>query len=115
MPSLPHVPLEQECAPMKSLTRRLAFCSLIFALACVPRPGELPQATPESQKVSATKLAEAEKAVKEMIDKKEYAGAITIVLRNGKIIEWQAYGLADIARNKPMQKGTIVRIYSMTK
>ena len=100
---------------MKSLTHRLAFCSLILALSCAVRAGELPQASPESQGVSPTKLAAAEKAVKELVDKKEYAGAVTLVARNGKIVEWQAVGMRDLASNKPMQKDTIVRIYSMTK
>jgi CubicO group peptidase (beta-lactamase class C family) len=100
---------------MKSLTRWLAFCSLILALSCAVRAGEIPQASPESQGVSPTKLASAENAVQDLIDKKEYAGAITLVARNGKIVEWKTYGLADVAKNKPMQKDTIVRIYSMTK
>jgi len=99
----------------KSLTRWLAFCSLIFALSCAVRAAELPQASPESQGVSPTKLAAAEKAVQELIDKKEYAGAITLVARNGKIVEWKTYGMQDLANNKPMEKDTIVRIYSMTK
>jgi CubicO group peptidase (beta-lactamase class C family) len=105
---------------MRLLTRRFAFCSLILALACVVcasvvLAGELPEATPESQGISAAKLADAEKAVKELIDKKEYAGAITLVARNGKIVEWKTYGMADLANSKPMQKDTIVRIYSMSK
>ncbi len=99
----------------KSLTRRLVLGSLVLAAACAVRAGELPQATPESQHVSPAKLAVAEKAVQDLIDKKEYAGAITLVARNGKIVEWKTYGLADVARNKPMQKDTIVRIYSMSK
>jgi CubicO group peptidase (beta-lactamase class C family) len=100
---------------LKRLTRRLAFCSLILGVSCAVRAGELPQASPESQGVSPTKLAEAEKAVQDLIDKKEYAGAITLVARNGKIVEWKTYGLADLAKNKPMEKDTIVRIYSMSK
>ncbi|HEV7998470.1 MAG TPA: serine hydrolase domain-containing protein [Planctomycetaceae bacterium] len=104
-----------KCLTWKSLTRRLVLCSLIVAVSCVVRAGELPQAAPESQGVSPTKLAAAEKAVKELVDQKEYAGAVTLVARNGKIVEWQAVGLRDLATNKPMQKDTIVRIYSMTK
>jgi CubicO group peptidase (beta-lactamase class C family) len=99
----------------KSLTRRLVFCSLILALSCAVRAGELPQASPESQGISPSKLAAAEKAVKDLVDKKEYAGAVTLVARNGKIVEWEVVGLRDLANNKPMQKDTIVRIYSMTK
>jgi len=100
---------------MKSLTRRLAFCSLILALSCAVRAAEIPEAPPQTEGVSPTKLASAENAVKELVDKKEFAGAITLVARNGKIVEWRAYGMANLAKNKPMQKDTIVRIYSMTK
>jgi CubicO group peptidase (beta-lactamase class C family) len=100
---------------MKNLAHRLLFCWLIFALSCAVRAGELPEASPESHGVSPAKLAAAEQAVKDLIDKKEYAGAITLVARDGKIVEWQTFGLADLAKNKPMQKDTIVRIYSMTK
>jgi CubicO group peptidase (beta-lactamase class C family) len=100
---------------MKSLTRRLALCSLIVALSCAVRAGEIPQAAPQSAGISVTQLASAEKAVKDLVDKKEFAGAITLVARGGKIVEWQSVGMMDLAKNKPMQKDTIVRIYSMTK
>jgi CubicO group peptidase (beta-lactamase class C family) len=100
---------------MKSLTRGLALGSLILTLACAVHAAEIPQAAPESQHVSPAKLEVAEKAVQQTIDQKEYAGAVTLVLRNGKIVEWKTYGMADMARNKPMQKDTIVRIYSMSK
>ena len=61
----------------------------MLALSPAVRAAELPQASPESQGVSPTKLAAAEKAVKDLVDKKEFAGAITLVARNGKIVEWQ--------------------------
>ncbi len=99
----------------KSLTRRLVLCSLVLAVSSAVRAGELPQASPESQAVSPTKLAAAEKAAKDLVDKKEFSGAITLVARNGKIVEWQAVGMMDLAKQKPMQKDSIVRIYSMTK
>jgi CubicO group peptidase (beta-lactamase class C family) len=99
----------------KSLTRGLVSCSLMLVISCTLRAAELPQASPESQGLSPAKLAAAEKAVKGLVDKKEYAGAVTLVVRNGKIVEWQAVGMRDLATNKPMQKDTIVRIFSMTK
>jgi CubicO group peptidase (beta-lactamase class C family) len=100
---------------MKRLAGRLALGSLMVALACAVHAGELPQASPQSQGIAPAGLAVAEKAVKDLVDKKEYAGAITLVARNGKIVELKAVGMADIARNKPIENDTIVRIYSMTK
>jgi CubicO group peptidase (beta-lactamase class C family) len=40
---------------------------------------------------------------------------VTVLARHGKIVEEKTYGYADVASQKPMQKDTIVRIYSMTK
>jgi CubicO group peptidase (beta-lactamase class C family) len=43
------------------------------------------------------------------------AGALTLVARKGKVAWLSALGLSDVARNVPMTKDTIFRIYSMTK
>jgi CubicO group peptidase (beta-lactamase class C family) len=41
--------------------------------------------------------------------------AVTLVARHGKVIWTNAQGLMDVERNKPAQRDTIFRIYSMTK
>ncbi len=43
------------------------------------------------------------------------AGLITVIARRGQIAHFEVAGKADIARDKPMAKDTIFRIYSMTK
>lgn len=48
-------------------------------------------------------------------DTGSYLGAVTLVSRNGNIVDWQAYGHSDLARQRPMTRDTIFRIYSMTK
>src|SRR5262245_26493061 len=48
-------------------------------------------------------------------DERGYLGAVTLVARNGRIVDWQAYGSQDIARQRPMAKDSIFRIRSMTK
>jgi CubicO group peptidase (beta-lactamase class C family) len=53
--------------------------------------------------------------VKEQIDQHKLSGAVTLVAKNGKILQFEAQGLRDIDNNKPMQKDTIFRIFSMTK
>ena len=45
----------------------------------------------------------------------EYLGAVTLVGRNGRIVDWRAYGYRDVARTSPMDVEAIFRIYSMTK
>ena len=53
--------------------------------------------------------------MKSLVDAKKIAGMVTVLARHGKIVEEKTYGYADVASQKPMQKDTIVRIYSMTK
>ena len=44
-----------------------------------------------------------------------HLGGVTLVLRQGRLVDWQAHGHADLARNRPMTRDAIFRIYSMSK
>ncbi len=44
-----------------------------------------------------------------------YLGAVTLVARNGEVVQLRAYGQRDLARTSPMRRDSIFRIYSMTK
>jgi CubicO group peptidase (beta-lactamase class C family) len=44
-----------------------------------------------------------------------YLGAVSLVARDGKVLDWRAYGYRDLGRSQPMRKDDIFRIYSMTK
>ena len=50
--------------------------------------------------------------MKDLVDAKKLAGMVTVLARHGKIVEEKTYGYADVAGQKPMQKDTIVRIFS---
>ena len=76
---------------------------------------DLPLAAPQEVGLSAEGLAKIDAEVQKFLDKKQLAGAITIVARHGKVAHFKAHGLMDIAAKKPMRKDTIFRIYSMTK
>ena len=75
----------------------------------------LPMAAPEQVGLSAKGIARIGSTVQEFIDKKQLAGAVTIVARRGKVVWFDARGMMDIKAEKPMRKDTIFRIYSMTK
>jgi Kef-type K+ transport system membrane component KefB len=45
----------------------------------------------------------------------KHAGAITLIARNGKIVDWRTWGKRDLEAGLPMEKDTICRIYSMSK
>jgi CubicO group peptidase (beta-lactamase class C family) len=75
----------------------------------------LPTAPPESQQVSVSRLARVGTAITGAIDAGDHAGAVWLVARNGRILDWQASGSRDVEASLPMKKDTIFRIYSMTK
>ena len=54
-------------------------------------------------------------AARRFVNRKELAGAVTVVARHGALVHFQAHGMMDIARGRPMTHDTIFRIYSMTK
>jgi CubicO group peptidase (beta-lactamase class C family) len=99
------------------LPRLLAIASM--AAFCVqPAPAathDLPSASAESAGMSAERLARLASGMKELVDQGKLAGAVTMVSRHGKVVEFDAAGKRDIAANAPMQKDSIFRIYSMSK
>jgi CubicO group peptidase (beta-lactamase class C family) len=80
----------------------------------VPSP-PLPLATPQSQGMSAERLGRLHAEVQRFVDEGRHAGAISLIARNGRIVDWQAYGKRDVDGGLPMERDTICRIYSMSK
>jgi len=52
-------------------------------------------------------------AVRGLIERKTFAGAVTLVERDGEIVHFSAHG--EAAPGVPMKKDAVFRIYSMTK
>src|SRR3984957_4125970 len=75
----------------------------------------LPTAKAEAVGISNERLARLPDGMKALVDQGRLAGAVTMVARHGKVIEFDAVGKRDIAANLPMQKDSIFRIYSMSK
>ena len=74
-----------------------------------------PTATPESVGFSSQRLERLHALIQDEIDHKQLAGAITILARHGKIIDYHTYGQRDMATGAAMTRDTIFRDYSMTK
>jgi CubicO group peptidase (beta-lactamase class C family) len=64
---------------------------------------------------STERLQRVHEAVARHIEAKDVSGAVTLVARRGKIVEFEAQGLADIESKKPMMKDSIFRLASMSK
>jgi CubicO group peptidase (beta-lactamase class C family) len=83
--------------------------------AKAPTAGEMAVVSPESEGFSTERLDNLHKLIQDEIDQKELAGAITILARHGKVVDYRTYGVKDMATGAPMTKDTIFRDYSMTK
>jgi CubicO group peptidase (beta-lactamase class C family) len=95
--------------------------SLTFAATAAAKPPgassapPLPLATPESQGMSSERLGRLHAEIERFVSEGKYAGAVSLLTRNGKIVDWQAWGKRDTEAGLPMEKDTICRVYSMSK
>jgi len=84
------------------------------ALSCVPG-SPLPLSSPEREGFSAQRLERLHTYIRQLADGKQRSGAVTMIARHGRIVDWQTYGYRDLEKKLPMEKDTICRIYSMSK
>jgi CubicO group peptidase (beta-lactamase class C family) len=82
--------------------------------AAVPPP-PLPLASPESQGLSSERLERLHAGIQRFVDEGKHAGAVSLVARQGRIVDWHTYGKRDLETGLPMERDTICRIYSMSK
>jgi CubicO group peptidase (beta-lactamase class C family) len=75
----------------------------------------LPTAAPDSVGLSAQRLANIDAFFKSEIDKQRVPGAVVAIARNGKLVYFKAFGMADAAKGLAMQTDTIFQLASMTK
>jgi CubicO group peptidase (beta-lactamase class C family) len=96
----------------ENMKRALLF-ALVTATLCAAT--DLPTAKPESVGFSSDRLQNLHSLIQNEIDQKQLAGAVTILARHGKIIDYRTYGQRDMEKSVPMTKDAIFRAYSMTK
>ena len=84
-------------------------------LAASLTAASLPVSKPEDVGLSAERLKRIHPLVESHIAAKDFAGAVTLVARRGKVVHLEAHGLMDIESAKPMRADTLFRMASMTK
>ncbi len=89
-------------------------CALAVAAALLSA-GSVPSGKPEEVGMSSERLARIHEAVARHIDAGSVTGAVTLVTRKGRIVHFEAHGLADLESKRPMAKDTIFRQASMSK
>ena len=81
--------------------------SLIYA--------QIEKFSPVEVGMSLTSLDKATQRLQEHVESGDIAGVVAAVSRDGKVVYFESLGLMDIASDKPMQKDTLFRTYSMTR
>jgi CubicO group peptidase (beta-lactamase class C family) len=75
----------------------------------------LPAVAPAAAGVSSDRLAIMHQTLDREVSTGRYSGYVTLVARDGKIVESHASGMRDLEAQAPMQADTIFRIASMSK
>lgn len=87
---------------------------LNFALA-VAIHAQLPTTSPAHAGFDPARLEVLHGITKRFVDEGQHAGAITLLARNRKLVDFQTYGYRDLEKKLPMERDTICRVYSMSK
>jgi CubicO group peptidase (beta-lactamase class C family) len=70
---------------------------------------------PEAEGFSAERLENFHALMQGVVDRKELPGAVTILARHGKVIDYRVYGVKDLESGAKLEKDSIFRDFSMTK
>lgn len=89
--------------------------ALVVLAATAASAQELPTGTPESVGMSAERLERMHKGMQRFVDRKDVGGIITLVAREGRVVDVKAYGMQNVEAGKAMRPDTIFRIASMSK
>src|SRR5258707_9263651 len=86
----------------------------LFASAAFAQ--SLPMAKrPEDVGFSSARLEKTRQAYRDDVEKKSIPGVVLLIVRNGKIVTYDAIGYQERASQTPMKKDSIFRVASMSK
>jgi len=100
---------------LRTVFSALALWQLAALAGAAPPQRPLPAATPESQGLSTARLERMHAGLQRYVDEGKHSGLVWLLARNARVVDFGAYGRRDIEADLPMEKDTIVRIYSMSK
>ena len=75
----------------------------------------LPKAAPETAGMSSERLARMHRGMQALVDEHQVGGIVTLVARDGKLVDLRTFGYQDVESKTPMKTDTMFRIASMTK
>lgn len=90
----------------------------IVAILCaltLSAHAQLPTASAKSAGFDPARLEVLHATTRRFVDEGRHAGLITLLARDGKLVDFQTYGYRDLEKQLPMERDTICRVYSMSK
>lgn len=106
------------------MMKRLFFVFMCMALSLtillaqtrsIKKSPVLAEASAESVGMSSERLARIDSMCANAVKNGSVPGVVALIARNGKIVLWKAYGMADNQAARSMKKDDIFRIASQTK
>src|SRR6476620_8221620 len=94
---------------------RFKSAALLFVMLLPLAAATLPETKPEDVGLSRERLQRIHDTIQRHIDSHDISGAVTLVMRKGRLAHLEAHGLMDVEAKKPMAKNSIFRIWSMSK
>ncbi len=101
--------------PLRVIASVLLAGAVVSAQQAPRKAASSPSLTPAAVGVSAERLQRLHAGMKGFVDRNEAAGIVTLVTRDGKMVDINAVGFQDKESKTPMRTDTIFRIASMTK
>lgn len=102
--------------PLRSTGRvLLSFFVLVLVVPQRAPSGDLPVAKPESAGMSSQRLDRIGVWLRELVERKQAAGFVTLVARHGKVVHQEAYGTRGLDVTDPMPVNALFDLASMTK
>jgi CubicO group peptidase (beta-lactamase class C family) len=96
-------------------TRRLLVFCLATLLTSITRGQSPTKATPQAAGLSSQALQKIDELLEQAVERKQIAGAVALLARDGKLGYFAAKGAQDVEAGKEMTTDTLFRIASMTK
>ena len=97
------------------MIKALSILLLVVTFSSSSINAQIEKFSPVEVGMSLTSLNKATQRLQQHIDERDIAGVVAAVSRDGKVVYFESLGLMDIASDKPMQKDTLFRTYSMTR
>jgi CubicO group peptidase (beta-lactamase class C family) len=76
---------------------------------------ELTEVAPGKAGISSERLSRIDRMCEAAVMEGNIPGIVTLIARDGKIVHWKAYGMANNQENRKLQRDDIFRIASQTK